>query len=614
MIKTENKMLKRVCILGLSATMLAGMVMPVSDSLRKEAVITQADTSYDGEFKDGGRTYKYKNDGNNISLISVTDGGELKIPSSVTISGKSRKVTSLGKFFGTQQTFTKVIVPDSVTSIGHGVFSTATMDYLKLSSNIETIDDWFASDSNIKKIECKAKNIKSIGKNCLLRSKGAERVILGNWLAKYKTSGNVIDISAAECEQVNQVIPYSGEFTGTVDTLKVGKNKFLLKHILNKVNFTNGKLNLANIYVDGKKVVCSGASDTIPEILQTVYDRIEYSDFDLNYAKTKAKYVLTNLGIPYLGGVNSKTNNYTGTQKFNIAKRVHDYIFNNFEYDAGTPGLYTRVFNCGTTTKCIYDAEMYAFLMEMAGFDAEAVCSAELIPVTEAQKEQYKKENKKYQYTINGKYRVGRTGCHAWAAVNLNNTWYYVDITTDRQIDSYGMFLVSNDFIDREDEIYPGAGIHAYPHFTEYANTENEKKMHPFQNYKTMLQKPKTGKNLADLDMDRWLSREYDYKILTKLYLESSSLTNSLLNSKNGIVNISDEDAKKLNSGYTLFGQFNAVKIVEKVNGKWKLVIDPNAGDINFDGKVNQTDYVLGGNLLNKPSMYKGKKYDSVMQ
>ena len=327
MVKTENKMLKRVCILGLSATMLAGMVLPMSDSFRKDTVITQADTSYDGEFSYGEKTYKYKNEGaDTIKLMTVTPGGELKIPSKVTIGGKTKTVIKLGEKFGQSQTFTNVVVPDTVTKIEGRVFYYATMDSLKLSANLESIGEWFATASNIGSVECKSTKLNNLGDYCFYLNKGAKKIILGKYLVKLEANGNVLDLSTSDLTNVKEI--YRGiRFDMTnVDTIKFGKTTFEIPKSYYALN--NSKVK--NVYVNGTKVVCKSAKDILPDVVRRSYGLIEKSDFAYNYSADKAKYVITGLGHQYYGLNNKKKGTLPVEEELDIAFDLHDYIVKNW--------------------------------------------------------------------------------------------------------------------------------------------------------------------------------------------------------------------------------------------------------------------------------------------
>ena len=111
MIITKHKLLKKVSIIALSATMLTGMVLVANDSIHKKSVVTEAGTTYDGEFTNSGRTYRYKISGSEMTLVSVSGGsGNMSIPSSVSVNGKTYTVTALGDWFGFWIIVIKIVI------------------------------------------------------------------------------------------------------------------------------------------------------------------------------------------------------------------------------------------------------------------------------------------------------------------------------------------------------------------------------------------------------------------------------------------------------------------------------------------------------------------------
>lgn len=591
MVKTENKLLKKVCILGLSATMLAGMVMPMSDSFRKDTVITQADTSYDGEFSYGGKTYKYKNDGTDkIMLMSVTAGGELKIPSTVPIGGKNKTVVGIGKSFGAYQTFTKVVIPNTVKTIEGYVFDHATIDDLTISSNIETIDVCFCLGGKVKKVTCNSKKLTKIDGMAFYLAECQDIIVFGEWLVRYHSTGTVLDLSGV-CKNVTKNGFHAIDMD-KIETIKFGSNNYLF----DGNTLTNSKAldTLKTVYVNNAKVTCKKNDDVMPEVVKNNYSYVEKSDFAYNYSADKAKYVITGLGHKYYGLNNKKKGTLPVEEEFDIALDLHDYIVENYEYDTKkTKGPYTRVFNCHEYSICAFDGQMYAYLLECAGVEAETVSSAELIPVTEAQKKQYAAEGKKYSYTLNGKYRIGKNGNHLWTLIKIGGKWTHVDATTDRQINGYGCSLVSN--------MFDSEGIHCFPHFSEYANDEYTKKFYAFQNYSTMLTTPKETQYKGDLDKSgKWYRDTKDLQLLTSFIVQSDEDREMIRKAKNGALSITDKKAQSLNSGYTSGGVHIDVKLVEKRNGKWYSLIDADAADINFDNKYDVRDIMFMQRLFSK--------------
>jgi len=375
-----------------------------------------------------------------------------------------------------------------------------------------------------------------------------------------------------------------------VDTIKFGKTTFEIPNSYYALN--NSKVK--NVYVNGTKVVCKSAKDILPDIVRKYYLLIEKSDFEYNYSADKAKYVITGLGHNYYGLNNKKKGTLPVNEELNIAIDLHDYIVKNYVYDTKkTVGPYTRVFICHEYSKCAYDGQMYAFLLECAGVEAETISSAELIPVTEAQKKQYAAEGKKYSYTLNGKYRIGKYGNHMWTLIKIGGQWTHADATTDRQINGYGCFLVSNAF-DSE-------GIHCFPHFSEYANDEITKKFYAFQNYSTMLTTPKETHYKGDLDKSgKWYRDTKDMQLLSSFILRTDEDCEMIRKANGGALPITDKKAQLLNSGYKDAGVQIDVNLVEKRNGKWYSLIDADAADVNFDGEYNVLDIMFMQRLFGK--------------
>lgn len=612
MILTKHKLLKKICVLGLSATMLTGMVLSANDSVHKKNVITEAGTSYDGEVTYGGKTYRYKNDGNNIILMSVTAGGELNIPSSLTINGKSRNVVGLGDYFGYNQSFTKVYVPDSVKKLENSVFAYSTMNYLKLSANLEYVDSYVGVYSNISEVYCTSKKITHMGDYIFYGSKGSYKVIFGDWLVKYKPKNGVIDLTSSDFYGVKKAVNYVFNLEESIDTLKVGNDATLLK---DEYYWQDSKNNIKNVYVNGNKVVCKSVKDVLPTILINNYGPLEKSIFGMDYSKQKAKYVLEGLGIKYVGIENKKKASLSKTEIYNIGIKLYEYMVKEYVYDKDKvkgEWTYTRVFNCHTDTVCRYDAEIYAFLLESAGVEAETVSSGEPHYMNESEIRQMEKDGIKYNMSNDYVYYFKHYGQHEWNVIKIGNEWFYVDITKGRCENSYSSYLFSNYTIEKEaknvlDYSKGYRGNHGYPYRTYYSDYFPSY-MYCFQDYCNSLCVFDCNKVHGDLDMNYDYCDEDDLNYMQGYFLLNDNLKNIILNStpNKPVKGITVRDGWSLNGGVV----YKTVKIagkeqkvqtkIEFLYGGDLLAINPKELDVNFDGVVDFTDYFAMNKLVGK--------------
>ena len=364
-----KKTMKRVCTLVLSAAMVFGLSTPTTKKVVNTDSVVFAEEKYDGEFVYQNRTYRYRNEGStNIALVTISSGGEVTLPSYVNIEGKRRKVTALADSFGDWMTFSNVGIPNTVTSIGHYVFYGTKMNKLVISSNLETMGVCFLCNGSVNYVSCDSYKIKKIEGIPFYKAKSPKKIIFGDWLIKYEFDDNdtVLDLSTSDMQDVKHVQRnHIINFGEKVNTLKLGKNTELLD-----IDYYGDWCfrNIKNVYINGRPVICSGPYDEVPSEIKNNYDFFQYSKFVLNYSADKGDYVLNSLGIKSYGANAAK---YKGTLKpleeYRIAKKVHDYIAKNYKYNYGVTGTWDQVFNCHTETKCQFDAEMYAFLLERFG-------------------------------------------------------------------------------------------------------------------------------------------------------------------------------------------------------------------------------------------------------
>lgn len=625
--------LKVVCASVLLAMMSFTGTVSFKNITTNPKTIINAENDYDGEFVFEGRRYQYRNKGaSEIGLVRVLDdAGEIIIPPMVNIDDVTYTVTTLEDWFGAGQSFTKVYVPNTVRTIADQVFYGAKIDDLQISNNVETIGGYFCSGAKVKSVSCDSKSIASIEGGGFYNAECPEIIIFGEWLVKLKakSGSKTIDMTSSELLKVKKACICAIEIDESVTDLKLSSKIDNYNVYLNEHGFTRiCNIYIKNVYVDGEKVTCKSADDTCPDTVKDNYSAFEGTPFSLDYSYDKAKYLLNSMGITYYGKECEKVKGtLSGGEEYNIAFELHNYIVNNYVYDIDEDSSFDSVFNCHRNSKCQFDAEMYAFLLECAGVEAETVASEELIPLSSSEKKKYVEENPDKPHP-KANYKYGYRGDHAWNAVKIGGKWYYIDTTGDRKNDFFAMFMFSNETIEKGKLFWSRKYIdedgnerrvndygHAYPHFIsyEYYTCEdwvNEWFMaaHPFQNKKTMLNVPNCNEVNGDIDGDYYCYNRYNEEEVNKykaFLLQDEYLKRRIVNSTDGYIYASKEEIKKLNGvggGYYVFHLVEE----EEGNNKVKLLINYKVLDINCDGEYRTNDLVaLMQRSLGKPSEYK---------
>lgn len=630
-----KKKLKKVCAGILCATLALTVMVPTTKV--EDVVTVAAEENYDGEVTCNGRTYQYKiKSETEVGLVSVKEGGgELGIPSRIKIDRTYYTVTSLEDWFGAGQIFSKVYVPNTVKTLAKYIFYGAKIDVLQISNNLETVDDYLCGgDARVNSVSCNSKKIKSIGGYAFYSDNNPEIIVLGDWLVKAtaRKGSHVLDLTKSKLLNVSKVCKYAVGVNENITDLMLS-SKIDYDVILNQDSFLNySNRFIENVYIDGGIVSCNSANDTCPNIIKKHYSVFQRSAFSLNYSYQKAKHLLKKLGIKYYGKECEKVKGtLCAKEEYDIALKVHDYIVNNYVYDASVNTSFDSVFNCHTVSKCQYDAEMYAFLLECAGVEAEVVFSREAKKVSSSEKENYVKEHPDETHP-KGNYIYGYDGNHAWDAIKIGGKWYYVDTTNDRKNDFYALFLFSNMTIEKGylflafyeytdldgNNVVLTDLIHEYPHFETYEyytspDWVNEwiLSTHPFQNKETMLEVPECNEVNGDIDMNYYCYDRYKNNKEIKLYraflLQSDEMQQRIMNSKDGYITASEEEIAALNGVRNVrTGEKTKLVEVEKDTNKLKLLINSKGLDINFDGEIRANDLVaLMQRSCCKPSDYK---------
>ena len=583
--KLKKGTTKKLCMLSLSAIMLTGLVMPIGDRISKNNVVAMAETR--GSVTKDGRTYSYSDDGSNITLTYVYGkGGILNIPSSVTINGKSRTVTALGDEFGYGQNFDEIVIPDTVTTIGNYVFSNTVTKSVTISSSVKKIGKEFFNHSRSPKVVCNAKNIDSIGKYCFSDFSGPSIIVLGNWLVRYENQYSTLDLEELDSYSFDKACKGAVSNEVKVDTLIIGNKEFLVNE-----DYIGDITSVRRVYYKDKKIESKTEKDILPKIILDNYDLFVNTKFMKIFTENRTKAVLNSLGIKYYG---DDAENVKGTLKpedeMQIAAKLHNYLVKNYIYSVDkAEGPYLKIFNTLGYTICMYDAEMYAYLLESAGVEAEVVFTGKVTEITKSEYDSYEGYSGKntpynnYRVMNDGKYyKVEYSGKHAWDVVKIGGEWYHVDLTNNRTSSNRVDFLVSDNYLQDAVVLYPelsmdgNRGMHGYPFF---ANIEIDD-THKWQTAEYALKSTNCKKAIGNVNDDLFIN-ETDANMIQAYTLLSSKYKDILANVAAGKYKATAEEVKEINS------LCNNTKLIDD-NGK--CIFNLSVADTNFDGTISIAD------------------------
>ena len=322
---------------------------------------------------------------------------------------------------------------------------------------VTTISDRaFNSNTNLEAVSCSNSVNKVYGQCAFTDTKWYQNKIknnvcmIGSVLLYYHTDGTVIDLSGYDFRNVKNVAYGAINNCGKATTLKLRSS---VEHFddTSFVGSGSGAKNINTVYVDGRKIVYDDNAQFLPKVIANNYETFKNSPYVKKFKVDKTKGIFKLMGITYYGengkgGVSGLSNN----QKYQIAFKLHEYIATNYFYDFDTKDCFQPFLDGKSGFVCEQYAELYAYLLESAGVNAEVVDSCIL------------DENGKEIY--NGK--------HAWNIVEIGGKWYHCDVCWDSGRYNYGdansmyWFMVSDDFMKKE------GGAHGMWHFSTLVKDE----------------------------------------------------------------------------------------------------------------------------------------------
>lgn len=340
--------------------------------------------------------------------------------------GAGKKITKLGpECFdsGDRQKDQKLISVDltGVTTIASSAFSTSTgLRTVANANSVKTVSDKLAFSNTL----WYQNNVANTNK-----------CIIGEVLLYYHTDGKVIDLSGYDFRNVKRTVNGAIYDCGKATTLKI---RSAMESFPDGafVGSGSGAKKIDTVYVDGRSIVYTNNAQFLPKAIANSLDQFINSPYVKKFTVDKTKGIFNILGIMYYGE-NGKggVSGLTAYQKFEIAYKLHEYITTNYFYDFDSNHGGLQPYLDGKSGIVCQDyAELYAYLLESAGVNAEIVSST----------------------TKNSRGEVTYNGNHAWNIVEIGGKWYHCDVCWDSVNYSHGYsntmywFMVSDDFMAKE--------------------------------------------------------------------------------------------------------------------------------------------------------------------
>jgi len=258
------------------------------------------------------------------------------------------------------------------------------------------------------------------------------RVVFGKTLLYYHTDGDVIDLTASQFANVRYVEKNAISNCDNATVLKLGTQPITFAP---EAFGKSGLDDISTVYVGGKNKAFSLDNQFIPEVIEENLDVFMHSGYITKFTEDKVKYIFGLMGITYYGE-NGKggVSGLSPELKFEAAYKLHEYMSTNFVYAQETREYLRPLLDGKSGFVCEQFAELYAYLLECAGINAEVVDSIV--------------EDKDGNIIYNGE--------HAWTVLEIGGNWYHADVCWDAVCHGTGQahtmlfFMLSDEAMSRE--------------------------------------------------------------------------------------------------------------------------------------------------------------------
>ncbi len=325
---------------------------------------------------------------------------------------------------------------------------------------------------------------------------------------------NAQKTSSSQCILLGNTLLYYGKISnGTVDLSSVNA-KYIAKGALADVNkMTTLKLpssiislseaafgydtaatgSLTNVYLYNTKITYSNYNTTFHDFFMNNMKAFLDTQFIRNMCDTKAREIFKSLNIAYVG--QGKKVTYSVMQQYQIVEKLYNYVGSKYKYRYAVDGgsndyLEEMLMEKGMV--CRDYADMYMYLLELAGINAERVNSNN----------------------------------HAFNLVQVGNDWYYVDTCWYSRKDLY---MVNRTVLEQEKSSHIVKEINIGPHVPK-----------AMQNLTSI---PTTKCTLGDVNRDGYVNI-MDVQMLSNYLLGKTTLKDEKLIlgdlTKDGTIDITD--------------------------------------------------------------------------
>lgn len=372
--------------------------------------------------------------------------------------------------------------------------------------------------------------------------KNGGTVLLERTLLQYdKCTNGVVDLSQMNIQYIASSALDSLEKKMT--TLKLPGSILSIDRYA--ITVSNTRTTLKNIWLNGSNITVSNYKN-YSTFLQKNMEAFKNSDWAVQIARDRGRQILTSLGIAYVG--NGSKGTYSVEKEYQIANKLYHYVGKTykykFDYNGGSKNfieemLFPKGFVCRDY------ADMYMFLMELAGVNAERVNAGN-----------------------------GKSVNHAFNVVELGVDWFFVDTCWYNGDDLY---MVNRTTLEKESSCHIVDSL--------------QKIIHMPSDMFTLSSVPYCKYTIGDVNRDGQFDIR-DAAMFREYLLGTRSLT---ANQK--ILSDVNRDG--------VFDKKDLKAMTEPKNVGSRRVGDVNGdGKINTDDAVKLQKYILGAQSLDEQSYY----------